>query len=296
MTSPLVSVVLPAHNRAAVLTRSVNSVLGQTYAQLELIVVDDGSKDETRDVLHSLQTRDDRVRIISLTESGGAARARNVGWQAAKGEWIAFQDSDDEWVPDKLERQMEAGLSSDQDRVHFARYRYITPAEQTVFPLDSAEALEGRLHRRLLDGNVLSLQTTLITPRVLQAVGGLDERLRRFQDWDLALRVSRGASFHFVDAPLADVFADRPDRISLQDDVFMQSASRVVANQAELGARRADLARLTAALARQALASGQPALERELRWRAARLWPSPRAIAAFVRAAARRHAHLVRPA
>lgn len=103
----LVSIILPSHNSAAYIEHSVKSVLSQTYIDLELITVDDGSTDQTPEMLHKLARHDDRMTVISLAEcSGGPAKPRNVGLAAAKGNYFAFIDSDDAWHPRKLERQL----------------------------------------------------------------------------------------------------------------------------------------------------------------------------------------------
>jgi glycosyltransferase involved in cell wall biosynthesis len=102
--SPLISVVLPTYNRASMLAVAVQSVLAQTFADLELIVVDDGSTDETPGVLEAIA--DPRLVRLRSDQQRGAAVSRNAGIGAARGEFLAFQDSDDEWLPGKLERQL----------------------------------------------------------------------------------------------------------------------------------------------------------------------------------------------
>ena len=101
----LISVVLPTYNRARCLSRSINSVLNQTFSNLELIIVDDGSTDNTRELVESFS--DPRIRYI-YQENAGACAARNHGINEALGTYIAFQDSDDEWRKDKLEIQLNA--------------------------------------------------------------------------------------------------------------------------------------------------------------------------------------------
>lgn len=104
---PLVSVIMPVHNAAATLGASVRSVLGQTHSSLELLITDDASKDESPDLLAEFAAADDRVRLRIAPERGGAARARNLAIERARGDYIAFLDSDDMWLPEKLERQLD---------------------------------------------------------------------------------------------------------------------------------------------------------------------------------------------
>ncbi|MEU1870131.1 teichuronic acid biosynthesis glycosyltransferase TuaG [Streptomyces ambofaciens] len=103
---PLVSVVMPVYNSAATLGASVRSVLAQTHTDVELLVTDDASTDDSMDLLQDLARRDERVRPRPAPEQGGAARARNLALERARGEYVAFLDSDDMWLPEKLERQL----------------------------------------------------------------------------------------------------------------------------------------------------------------------------------------------
>ncbi|MGB9587486.1 MAG: glycosyltransferase family 2 protein, partial [Armatimonadota bacterium] len=104
---PTVSVVIPTYNRALLVERAIRSVLGQTYTDFEVIVVDDGSTDDTKRILADLAHEDPRVRWFHHSENRGAQAARNTGCRAAEGEYIAFLDSDNEWLSNKLHLQME---------------------------------------------------------------------------------------------------------------------------------------------------------------------------------------------
>ncbi len=99
-----ISVVIPSYNRATLIGRAIESVLQQTYSNIEIIVVDDASTDETESVVKRI--KNDKLHYIKLKKNGGACKARNVGIRASKGEYIAFLDSDDIWNTDKLEKQM----------------------------------------------------------------------------------------------------------------------------------------------------------------------------------------------
>lgn len=112
--SNLVSVVIPTHNRADLLPRAINSVLKQTYTNIEVIIVSDGSTDNTRDVVDSFIKNDDRVKFIEYTPSKGGNVARNKGIEASTGEYIAFLDDDDEWLLEKLKKQVEI-IESDKE-------------------------------------------------------------------------------------------------------------------------------------------------------------------------------------
>ncbi len=106
MNKGLVSIIIPTYNRANLVIRAIESALNQTYRNIELIVIDDGSKDQTPQIIS--QIKDPRIRYIRYEENRGASHARNVGLSLAKGEFISFLDSDDEFLPQKIEKQLEA--------------------------------------------------------------------------------------------------------------------------------------------------------------------------------------------
>ncbi|MEO5558592.1 MAG: glycosyltransferase family 2 protein, partial [Dokdonella sp.] len=106
MSDELVSVVMPVYNAAATLRKSIDSVLGQSHAAVELLAVDDGSRDASAQILDEYAARDPRVRALRMPVNGGVAAARNLALDAAQGRYIAFLDSDDWWHPDKLARQI----------------------------------------------------------------------------------------------------------------------------------------------------------------------------------------------
>src|SRR5262249_39357728 len=114
MTAPRVTVLIPAYNASSTIERAVDSVLAQTYSDYEIIVVDDGSRDATADIVASRYG--DRVRLLCLTRNQGESAAMNHGIDAAEGELIAFLDADDEWLPDKLSKQVDA-LNRNPDAV-----------------------------------------------------------------------------------------------------------------------------------------------------------------------------------
>jgi len=105
MKNPTVSVIIPTYNRAHLVGRSIQSVINQTYQDFEIIVVDDGSTDNTEDIIKEFQKKDKRIKHIKHNKNKGGSAARNTGIRAARGEYIAFLDSDDEWMPTKLEKQ-----------------------------------------------------------------------------------------------------------------------------------------------------------------------------------------------
>jgi glycosyltransferase involved in cell wall biosynthesis len=187
---PKVSVIIPTYNRAHLIGRSIKSVLDQTFIDFELIVVDDGSTDNTEEVVKAYN--DQRIRYIRYTKNRGAPAARNTGIRAARGEYIAFNDSDDEWLPQKLERQM-AFFERDQGGnlgLVVCDYWIVRKNKEIL-----CKPIENRLnYERLLeyfsDSGIgttqFILKRNIVSPELY-----FDEKLVALQDWDLLLRLSR---------------------------------------------------------------------------------------------------------
>jgi glycosyltransferase involved in cell wall biosynthesis len=200
-------VVIPAFNRAATIRGAIESVLRQTYSDFELVVVDDGSSDGTLEA--AAEVRDPRVRLVASPRNMGAAAARNRGVDEARGAWIAFQDSDDEWLPGKLEKQMarlEAPgyggaycglltLGGLEDRAD-ARMR------PSYIPDPGLALVDGHILETLLRGNMISTQTLVVRRDLFLELGRFDEDTTPVEDWDFALRLAARGPIAFVDEPL----------------------------------------------------------------------------------------------
>ena len=197
---PAVSVILPTYNRMICLPRAIHSVLSQSFTDFELLVVDDCSTDGTADYLQSLD--DPRIRVLRQTCNQGPSAARNLGIQKARGAWLAFQDSDDEWLADKLAEQIAcaSNLSSDYAMV-LCGYVSKTPRRVDVV---AAEHILDDQHELpdLLDGWPIITPAWLVRAGVIRALGGFDPAFRCVQDWDLILRLSRQFRVAAVRGPL----------------------------------------------------------------------------------------------
>jgi glycosyltransferase involved in cell wall biosynthesis len=211
---PTVSVILPTFNRADSLGRAIQSVLTQTLSNFELIIVDDGSTDNTVHLVAGF--RDSRIRLLSLDNNSGAGRARNEGIRAASAELVAFLDSDDEWMPRKLELQVAHLKASTDPRVAVAYCREYLYSELTKSKRQSQGYIyEGDLFDHLLRGFWLSTSLLMVKRSSLLSIEGFDESLPSFQDYDLCLRLAH-ASNHFVavDEPLVTRYCNADLRIS----------------------------------------------------------------------------------
>ena len=217
----LVSVIIPTYNRARLVGAAVESVLAQTYRPLEVIVVDDGSSDESQ---HALSRYRDEILLLRHERNRGAPAARNTGVSAARGEYVAFLDSDDLWEPDKLEKQMAAMLAGPGYGFCFCDYslwrddRVVAPAVKCLAARKAGE----RPFEALLAGNFVAAATILTTRGHLDEIGGWDESLGACQDWDLALRLSARLMVAYVDEPLLRV---REQEGSISSDLVKASWS-----------------------------------------------------------------------
>jgi len=210
--SQLVSVVLPTYNRAHLLRRAVQSILNQTYQNFEVIVVDDCSSDNTENVVRSFC--DERIRYIRHERNRGAAVARNTGIKAAKGEYVAFQDSDDEWLPEKLEKQMKAFESAPSNLgVVYTSFWLIDRNRKSFCPPLSVKQTDGEIHDALLEMNFVDTPTAVVRRECFEKAGMFDENLPRLQDWELWLRISKHYCFKHINEPLVNSYR-QPDSIS----------------------------------------------------------------------------------
>ncbi len=197
MSDPgLVSVVLPTRNRAALLPRAIHSVLGQTHRELELIVVDDASSDGTAELIASIP--DARLRYLRLDRNLGVSGARNAGIAQARGNWLAFQDSDDEWRVEKLQRQL-AAATADTQMVLCGSW-YPECPWQSLIQADPDREVSDVSDRIFV--RIPAAPTFLIRAEALRRVGGFDAELSFCEDWELALRIHGVGQILWVNQPL----------------------------------------------------------------------------------------------
>ena len=204
MANELVSVIIPSYNRASTIERAVVSILSQTWKDLEVIVVDDGSQDNTEEVMKEIMTKDPRIRYYRMEQNGGACAARNKGVELAKGSIIAFQDSDDMWKDDKLERQIEFMKKGNYEFVSCA-FRRIKGNKEEICGTAECPADRTDLWCQLLNNNWVSTQT-IVCYRYCFADIRFDPKVKRFQDWDLALQAALYFRMGSLNEPLVDVY------------------------------------------------------------------------------------------
>lgn len=201
MTTPTVSVVMAAKNYARFIRQAIDSVVSQTFADWELIVVDDGSTDDTEAVVRPYLI-DRRIRYVR-SDSLGQSRAKNLGVGLTAGEFVAFLDADDAWLPTKLERQLDVFRASPAVGVCFSARRIIDEAgnESSTSPPPSADQ-RGDVLRAVFRKNFVCFSSVVVRRAVFDHVGGFDPDLDLSIDYDLWLRVAAHHPFDFAPEPL----------------------------------------------------------------------------------------------
>lgn len=207
----LVSVIIPTRNRRRLLELAVASVLGQAWARLEVIVVDDASTDDTATFLSDLAGRDHRVRGIRLDAAGGGAAARNAGILAARGAYVAFLDDDDVWLPEKLARQV-AALQATPEAVAVSCSFYIESA--SAAPVVKTLHAPADAQEIICSNHLGGASMCLARRRVLLDIGGFDAALRSSQDWDLWIRLHDAGRLLVCPEPLVRYLPHDGARIS----------------------------------------------------------------------------------
>jgi glycosyltransferase involved in cell wall biosynthesis len=204
-TGPLVSVIIPTYNRAGIISRTIDDVFRQTYQNFELIIVDDGSTDET---LSLLSRYGDRIQVVTQTNAGPAA-ARNHGVRVARGEIIAFQDSDDLWQPSKLDRQVSL-LEMDRSipcclcnvLMRVVDGKPITSFDHSLVRFELPEGFWLNLLDVLATRFILFNQAAAIRRQAFEKVGGFRTDLKYLEDYDLPLRLAMEGPWAFIREPL----------------------------------------------------------------------------------------------
>lgn len=196
MTTPVISVVVPAYNAEATLLDTIDSIRRQTFQDFELIVIDDGSTDGTLRRVQSVH--DPRLRVFSYP-NGGLPAARNHGIEKSRGEFMTFIDADDLWTPDKLERQLQALRRHPEAALAYSWTAFIDQRGEFLFAKEPSH-FQGDVYAELLRGFfVASGSNILVRQRCVDAVGRFDTTLEAAQDWDFCLRVA--ARWPFVVVP-----------------------------------------------------------------------------------------------
>lgn len=232
MEQALVSVVVPTFNREQSILRAVNSILRQSYSHLELIVVDDGSTDNTCNLLSEI--RDSRLILVKSPINSGASSARNLGLSRAKGKYIALLDSDDEWLEEKLSIQIAQLESRPEASVFSCTNAYVCGLSHVALLLSSPpQDLEIHLHTNC---NLGAGSTLVLSAECLKDTGPIDEAFTSsMEDWDWLLRMSIHSKFVYVEQPLSRIYIGKGMRsaelVEQSTNIFLEKHAALIANR-----------------------------------------------------------------
>ncbi|MDD5638815.1 MAG: glycosyltransferase [Candidatus Pacebacteria bacterium] len=191
----LISVIIPTYNRAHLLSRAIDSVLSQTFQDFELIIVDDGSTDNTKEIVEEYQKKDERIKYLWEENSGGPAKPKNTGIKNSQGEFIAFLDSDDEWLPEKLEKQLK--LFENSNNLGFVSCNALIIDENNNIK-GEYQSPRNKSFINLLDGNKISNCGVIVKKNIFEELGIFDENLKFGEDWEMWLRIAKKYNFDSV--------------------------------------------------------------------------------------------------
>lgn len=227
MNEPKVTVVIPTYNRSDLLPRAIKSIQNQTYQNYELLVVDDASTDNTDELME--QFISDKIKYIKLDENVGQCIARNKASEKATGEYIGFLDSDDEWLPEKIEKQIKLFQNSPVENVGAVYCGFIEKDEVlNKTEVINRDNLRGHIYDRFLSGFCPSTTSMfLVKMEAYRKVNGFDGELITFVDYDLWLRISKaGYGFDYVDEPLIVKYEHQGDQMAKNLDKRLKGLSQ----------------------------------------------------------------------
>jgi glycosyltransferase involved in cell wall biosynthesis len=239
MSLPLVSVIIPTYNRSSLVLEAIDSVFRQTFTDFELIVVDDGSTDGTVEVFNPYKGRF----VYCRQNNQGVSVARNRGLRLARGQWIAFLDSDDYWLPEKLETQIRFFSHTPEALICQTEEIWIRNGRR-VNPLKKHQKFSGDIFAPSLRLCLVSPSAVMIKKELFDRVGCFDETLPACEDYDLWLRISSKIPIYLIDQPLVVKRGGHPDQLSritpaldrfrIQALVKILNSGRLTASQHEL--------------------------------------------------------------
>jgi glycosyltransferase involved in cell wall biosynthesis len=229
----LVSVIIPTYNRAGMIGRAIDSVLRQTFERYEIIVIDDGSMDDTQRVVEQGYPQVQFIR----KENGGASSARNRGLVVAKGELVAFLDADDVWFEDKLEKQVALMTSDENVPLCFTDWRPVRDGKV----LHESGIRSGRgfrpggdyAYHDMINGFNVLPSCTMVRKELLFKYGLFNETLSLCEDWDLFLKISTEGPIAYIDIPMLDRHLGE-DNLTTKTETWMRSSTKIIEEHLEM--------------------------------------------------------------
>ena len=274
----MVSVVIPTHNRVDLLPRAIESALNQTYKDIEIIVVSDGSTDGTNELMQKYDYNN-LVRYINYTPAKGGNYARNTGFDAAKGEYVAFLDDDDEWLPTKIERQVALMEADNEVGLVYTGIKCIYVNEGISYPF--IPTLKGDLSKEILFQNCVGSTSSVMLRQSLCRACRFDENLQALQDFDLWIKVLQGCKADVVSEPMVNYYNYRNQtQVSSSTAKYIQATDYINKKYADLFKKlslqeyRQKQVNDTMLLGNKAMRNNSPKEARKFFYKALRLHPS----------------------
>ena len=225
-----VSIIIPTYNRAKLLTEAVRSLQQQTYENIEIIIVDDCSTDDTAQAVEKLD--DGRIIYVKHDVNKGGSEARNTGIKHATGDYIGFLDSDDQWQSDKLERQLAVFRENPDFGIVYTGMKVY---QGSYLVKEVIPKYQGDLLTKLIESNcIYTTSSILVKKEVLEEVGGFDSSLPSCQDWDFYLRLAQVSRFGFVEDSLVLYYLHPGDRISTNHEAVVNGHLQIYEAYKEL--------------------------------------------------------------
>lgn len=230
-----VSIVIPTYNRAELLKKAVRSLLSQSHQNIEIVIVDDCSTDHTSIVVEEMT--DSRILYVKHPVNKGGAAARNTGIARATGDYIGFLDSDDQWLPEKLEKQLQVFRKNTDIGVVYTGLRVVNESKATR---DMTPMFKGDILPKLIQFNCIDTTSSILVKKeFMNKVEGFDPSFPSCQDWDLYLRLAQITHFDYVSEPLVLFFHHSGERITnnkkavQQGHLFIYEKYKELARQQE---------------------------------------------------------------
>ncbi|MEO0225260.1 MAG: glycosyltransferase [candidate division WOR-3 bacterium] len=200
MDKNLVSIIIPTYNQSQFLANSLNSVLCQTYRTWEILIIDDGSVDDTKKVVENfIKKYNEKIKYF-YQENKGQASARNLGIRISKGEYVAFLDSDDEWLPEKIEKQVKFLKAYPEYAMVFTDVLIISDGIDNKRLSDINKPFSGMVFAKLLKNNFITNSSVMVRKKIFFSLGYLDESplLRNLEDYDMWLRIAKNYKIGYI--------------------------------------------------------------------------------------------------
>jgi len=182
---PKISIIIPTYNRSNLLTTTIDSVLNQTYKDFELIIIDDGSTDNTKQIVENLKQKDNRIIYEYQNNSGGPASPKNTGIKIAKGEYIAFLDDDDEWFPEKLEKQIK--IFEENEDIAIVSCDSVVVSDKNETKVKTSKIDNYNLNKLLIKNSIFTGTVFIKASSIKKKL--FDKNLNFLEDWDMWIRI-----------------------------------------------------------------------------------------------------------